>query len=436
MVKMFKRKADTQVTVYSASLRPDLRAAVRAISNGAYDKMQSQVFDLADGGAEGRTQEWLEAHRLPGASGWAVDRHSVIKADDDLHDKKTAASALCFFDALSYIAQYERSRLFVGYTPSTDSSTLPHYREVAAALGLPVDVNGEVHPAVGGRVLTDGLFNGTELAVAGKSLPVIVEPDKSIADYWPQLAAPGNELTSVKPTVPLALTQSWQGYRDEKAKIEGLRSDYNRADYLLAHIEKAIEQEKRRDFGLTSMAKAGNVFRKAGLICPFIAAVGIMEYWEHYKSSGSGKDVPSFFFFNGGHFLPRFREELLREIGRLPEGLPKSCLESFEKAAMPAFHFEKAIAIYTLCRENKIKAQYFALGLNEIEKAGTLAGLSEDKILQLRSDYQAGRLPEPGTFIMALEKSHRDFKQAVGQFERYSAQKLKALGGPVGARKA
>jgi hypothetical protein len=418
----FRNKAQTPVTLYSASVSPTLQPAVRAIEGGAYRKMQSEVFDLAEASAS----EWLEARQLPGQALWTVDRHSLIgKGADGLHEKKAAASAICFFDALSYIAQYEHKRLFVGDAPSSSLCKLPHYKDVAAALGLPVDIDGAVHPAVDGQVLTDGLFSQDELSVAEKSPPVVIKPQANIADQWPRLSSGINQVSKAVTTTdaPNALTDVFAAYRNEKIAIEESNRRLKKAQDYCTVIWQCINKEISKGFCLTSGQKISNIFRKSSAIFPVLT---VLMAGEYFAGEISGYNV-----LNGREVFPRFLSKLKKAIARLPEGEPKSRLQDFADAVLPTFHFEKAIAIYNLCRDGKISQKRLSQGLDEIEKAGRLAGLGEDKLLQLRSDYQAGHLPEAKTFLKALDVSWDAVAAARRKVENAGAAKLKAIGGPV-----
>ncbi len=417
---MFKRKTDSPIALYSDTVRSDLRAAVLAIASGDFDRLQSTVFDLTDGG----TLEWMEARRLPGGALWTVERHMALgPGDDDALDKKTVLPRVCFFDALAYVAQYEQNRLAVGTLPSAQAAILPHYRDVAAALGQPIDRNGKIHPAVDGHALTDGLFSRRELAVAEKSGGIVPVKPSSLAEYWPQIApADSRALAVPSPAVPAAF-QAWD--RHDQAKLEAVKrmEPFNAAAKTAELIQDCIDNDVKERFYFTGQSDRifMGVLTLVPLVTPLVASIVAYKYAKG-KSDGV--------FFSGGHFLPRHLSALKNITDTLPDGEAKSCMEDFARAAQPAYHLEKAIAIFNLCKHRRIKLKHFEQGLREIDKAGALMDWDEGLAVRMKAEYQAGRVPEAETFFKGLKKIYERFDTAREQISRENDRLVNALATP------
>ncbi len=414
---MPKRKTDLQIALYSDTVRPDLRAAVLAIASGDFDRLQSAAFDLTDGG----TLEWMEARRLPGGALWTVERHTLIQAgEDDIRNMAVVVPQGCFFDALAYVAQYERNRADIGTLPSARPCALPHYRDVAAQLGLPVDIEGKVHPAADGHLLTEGTFSGRALAVVEKSAPVVPVKAPSIADRWPQSDQVRGAGLPAAQDAAGALAQGWEAYRQVKRDIERMQKNLDVAQALSHQISNCIYYDISSNFNLTTGAKAKKFLWGTFWLATSPCLVPLVAVAYDYMSDGS-------MLFSGGYQLPRRLKALKESLSALPDGEEKTCLEAFAEAAMPTYYFEKALAIAALCRDGRINAKHYDKGLAEIDRAAACGGIDADRIQALKSDYMAGRVPATGTFLEGLNSMKWKFDSLKGKMSKQLIQKLDAF---------
>lgn len=147
--------------LYSAQVAGNkkLQTAVFAMADTGHDALRTALF-VTEAEAKGLTrQSWLEAEKDRDTGLWALIRHDE---EAGVYTRKTIYAAVCFFDALYYMAGFEvQARLNMVESPLFPSGCgdAVHYRAAGDAAGVPFDRGDMPHPAAQGKIMTDGDFD-------------------------------------------------------------------------------------------------------------------------------------------------------------------------------------------------------------------------------------------------------------------------------------
>jgi|GEM_PF-3638162 len=382
---------------YSDTAPPDIRDIVRGIPDGGYTRFRTPV--LCSEGKSPR-EHWLQAWKNPQTKLWTVNRLERLVVADKSAEKKSAIqtqsrmlSAVCFFDALHACGRYMADEKQWGAVeaPWADSEgDAADFKDVARKTGQPIDLDGLVHPAAYGEILTEGNFDEGACLVssstAGQEL-MLISGESIQTGFFDDLIRTD--------AVPVDMPRA--ALVEKNARQQNLINIFKQARSAIIDIYDTLRVAEKYHFipvfSSPERCKGeGNRFSDRAHII-----------WAHIVV------LPALHGYLTGHHryaLRRTFDQACRKLDRLAQQLPdapeKKMLQNFNHAARATYRLEQAAWIYADSKKGGLSRRYFEKGLKVIDRAVKERVLDAGDAEKLKFDYLNGTFFAPGTLSEKL----------------------------------
>ena len=322
----------------------------------------------------------LEAFLDSESGTWGIDRLTRISSQNGGTTRKSteALPGLCFFDALHHCARFQATEESVGkYAVTMDNSCwdeTPFYKDVAIAAHQVIDADGEIHPCINGRILTEGFFDDAAYATALKTKGLVL-PVKPIV-------APGSFIEQINKGIALSSTEKVMT-TDLISRSIDKRKEIDRVHFLIEKGNDFVHLFQRNTSEHFLTAYNGRRGESTALAIMGAAfSLGVRPAIAYVCGTAT-------------HFPARAVKSKLSDFVKATENIPdypekRLCVE-FAQAAAYAIPMEQAAQIYQLCRENKKPLKEIQRGLPFIEEAASLISLSKMDTDRLKATYLDGK---------------------------------------------
>lgn len=464
---MFGRKHNCEektIILYSEKLtdpKDDTTKKVAlATPDGGVEKFRTGFFMPAVGGLE----YWLEAYKDRFSGLWNVNRHERMPGTNDgcYRCYERVLQGVCFFDALEYCARWEQATIVThgfGQQEDSDPDSAPYYRLAAEKADIPLDRDGQPHPAAWGEILTEGDFDGHAYEVAkhtqGREIGVEDNRAKTLAA---QLAGelPGLKVTNEPaPSNARERNEGRQAhsrvYEEYEERVR-LAEKFEDAAQAAHDVKGLIDTALARCFG--KVAKANHVsvgMSMAGSAGEIGVAVLVLATTPLHGGAlvaipllfvcgmGGLGGISAFLALDSAFMEPKalaqFKakyETFANCIKNLPSCRERRLAEDFAKATKAVFGLEHAALIHRQCRTGKKRKGCLKAGRKILDKAIKESGMTGNQANNLKLAYGAGNFAEPGSFLKLLDNSYRSLDRA---FEAKIEDILTKGGGAGGVAK-
>lgn len=402
----------------------DIGSLARGIAAGQNSRFRTATISHQSG-AVGR-DEWFEAWFNPASGYWAVTRWE--KPRDAQNKDQPAFSNLavpqaCFFDALHYCAFQESGagKLAAIVLPSEDEDC-PYYKDVAAQLSIPLDIDGLPHVAANGVILTkDGAFDDEARKTAARTKGVAwvpVKPPSAASNIMGSLSV---GLVSVSQGGDKGSGLSVKDMMEEQNLVqvfqEVAQATENTMEVFRASMQNDFGDVKEEhiiaepSFYVTAASVAGLLVTGIGvlvggapvlvpLICAGVGGIGFSGFYWSVKA-----------YPKATRQFQKAHEKMQARVKKIPDDQPeKKLMQDFTVAAAASFNLEKAAAIHREYVVGTKKVRDLKEGTKLIAGALRLMGRTEKEIAALQTEYLKNRFAKQGTFSTGLEKSYTAVK--------------------------
>jgi len=324
---------------------------------------------------------WRTAQRDPETNEWTVTDYYRVAQENEggIAEQKIVFSAVCYFDALHNLSEFQAEQAQFGYVAADDVCpdnlpvlALPLYKDAAQSACQPLDVKGLAHPAASGMILTPGTFDDeayeTVFRTADVKLNALVKKNSDAALAALSPARLLNSLPAKDDAVALIIADLsvQQDFRN------ALKATKDFTDTLFTIS---------RDNGFNKRD-----YHEEYMILGSIFTLGLLPIYAHLVGR---KDHSS-----RRYLELRAPSILKKETDKLPDGAEKKLFEDFNRAAQCSFYMAYASYMYDQYTKNKKGDQELKKGLSYIDKAITVGALAGDDAARLKRAFMAGKMPD------------------------------------------
>jgi hypothetical protein len=361
-----RQKGKIYASFYTDSLSPDKAAIVRRIAApGGCDEFRTDRLTFDGDEEPAQTIIQLRAQKFPGTESWEIIRCTEYDAGGGKTlDIAHVLSNLCFFDALYYCAKFQTTEQSLGQVVLDRDGDVPHYREVGEAAGQPFDGDlGTPVPAVNGRIIGSGRFDGDPDSVAARSKNMELLPEYRTTgqtDWLPSVLSLRMKVNEIDPADEnnSLIDNRLRRLRDKHALSAAFNNVTEKGDRLLRSFTTA----SRNGFASHKVYSFGHIF--FGII-----SAGILTFMI-VRQNGVAYVLEDIHPVKNFHIALK---EFSKAVAKLPDVPEKKACEEFAKVAAYSLHMERAAYLDGKIRNGKFSKRMESKMVSAINKAA--AGL-------------------------------------------------------------